>query len=300
MATAPEWASRLPVALPRPGTIPISDSVALRRPLQRTTAVRLALAVLLLLLTGFAVWRAAALNPRPVPFLDRRTTTIVVLDQSKSIYIGAFRRIASLLKVLVDANAPVGLVAFSDTAYEMMPPGTHGAELAPMLRFYTKGRPGESDLDPLTLFPASPWGDVFSGGTKISAGIDLARDIVHRDHVRHATIVLASDLETAGEDEPKLGLSLLNATQDPKIDVKILPLFPIADDLQFFEKYLPASAFIKASQLHAKAAETSTHRLLVSSPWPIVLVGALLLLALAANELSCARVLVARPQEATS
>ena|SRR5919197_1355483 len=300
MATAPEWTRRIPVALPRRGTIPVSDSVALRRPLQRTTAVRLALALLLVLLTGFAVWRAAALNPRPVPFLDRRTTTIVVLDQSKSIYIGAYRRIASLLKVLVDADAPVGLVAFSDTAYEMMPPGTHGSELAPMLRFYTKGRPGESDLDPLTLFPATPWGDVFSGGTKISAGIDLARAVAHRDHVRHATIVLASDLETAGEDEPKLALSLLNATHDPTVDVKVLALFPIADDLQFFEKYLPPSAFIRASQLHAGPAEATSHRLLISSPWPIVLVGALLLVALAANELTCARVVVAPQPEATS
>jgi hypothetical protein len=300
MVTAPDWAHRLPLAVPRRGTIPITDSVALRRPLQRTTTIRFALATLLLLLAAFAVWRAAALSPRPVPFLDRRTTTIIVLDQSKSIYIGAYRRIASLFKVLVGANAPVGLVAFSDTAYEMMPPGTHGSELAPMLRFYTRGRPGESDLDPLTLFPATPWGDVFSGGTKISAGIDLARAIAHRDHVRHATIVLASDLETAGEDEPKLALSLLSATRDPALDVKVLPLFPIADDLQFFQKYLPPNAFIKASQLHAPAADTTRHRLLVSSPWPIVLVGALLFLALAANEVSCARVVVAPPREATS
>ena len=300
MVATPEWSRRVPLAVPRRGTIPVADSVALRRPLQRTTALRLALAVLLLALTGFAVWRAAALNPRPVPFLDRRTTTIVVLDQSKSIYVGAYRRIASLLKVLVDANAPVGLVAFSDTAYEMMPPGTHGSELAPMLRFYTRGRRGESDLDPSTLFPASPWGDVFSGGTKISAGIDLARSISHRDHVRHATILVVSDLETAGEDEPKLGLSLLAARRDPTLDVKVLPLFPIADDLQFFRKYLPRSAFINPRQLHAEAAHTPVHRLLVSSPWPIVLVGALLLLALAANEVSLARVVVPPPREATS
>jgi hypothetical protein len=300
MVTAPDWARRVPVAFPRRGTIPISDSIALRGPLRRTTAVRLALAVLLLLLTAFAVWRAAALNPRPVPFLDRRTTTIVVLDQSKSIYVGAFRRIAGLLRVLVDANAPVGLVVFSDTAYEMMPPGSHGSELAPMLRFYTKGSPGETDLDPTTNYPATPWGDVFSGGTKISSGIDLAQAIVHRDHVRHATIVLASDLETAGEDEPKLGLSLLAVEHDPRLDMKVLPLFPLAEEFQFFRKYLPASSFIKPSQLHAPKAPSTGVRLLVSSPWPVVVVGALLLIALAANELSCARVLVAPPREATS
>jgi hypothetical protein len=300
MVTAPEWLARVPVAIPTRAAIPISDSVALRLPLRRTTAVRIVLGVLLLLLAAFAVWRAASLNPRPLPFLERRTTTIVVLDQSKSIYIGAYRRIASLLRALIASDAPVGVVAFSDTAYEMMPPGTHGRTLAPMLRFYTKARPGETNLDPLTNFPASPWEDVFSGGTKISAGIDLARSIAHRDHVRHATIVLASDLETAGEDQPNLGESLLHVTHDPTLDMKVLPLFPIQDDLQFFQRFLPASAFIKPSQLHVAATNPSRFRLLVSSPWPLVVVGALLLLGLAANELSCARLLVVRPREATS
>ena len=300
MVTAPEWLARVPVAIPSRAAIPVSDSVALRMPLRRTTVVRIVLGAALLFLAAFAVWRAAALKPTPLPFLERRTTTILVLDQSKSIYIGAYRRIASLLRALIAADAPVGVVAFSDTAYEMMPPGTHGRTLAPMLRFYTKARPGETNLDPLTDFPASPWEDVFSGGTKISAGIDLARSIVHRDHVRHATIVLASDLETAGEDQPNLGESLLNVTHDPRLDMKVLPLFPILDDLQFFRKFLPPSAFIKASQLHVAATNPSRFRLLVSSPWPLVVVGALLLLALAVNELSCARLLVVRPREATS
>jgi hypothetical protein len=169
-----------------------------------------------------------------------------------------------------------------------------------LVRFYTKSRPGETNLDPLTAYPASPWEDVFSGGTKISAGMELARAIVHRDHVRHATIVLVSDLETAGEDEPALAQELLLATHDPTIDVKVLPLFPILDDLLFFRKFLPASGFINASQLHVQAAEATRFRLLVASPWPLVVVGALLLLALAVNELSCARVLVVRPREAPS
>lgn len=300
MATAPEWVRRVPVAVPTRSAIPLSDSVALRSPLRRTTAVRIVLGALLLLLAAFAVWRAAALSPRPVAFLGRQTTTIVVLDQSLSIYVAADRRIASLLRALVAANGPVGVVAFSDTAYEMMPPGTHAAVLAPMIRFYTKARPGETNLDPVTGFPASPWEDVFSGGTKISAGIDLARSIAHRDHVRHATIVLASDLETASEDQPNLAESLVKVSHDPTLDMKVLPLFPILNDLQFFQKFLPASAFIKPSQLHAQAASPTRFRLLVSSPWPLVVVGALLLLALAVNELSCARLLVLRPREATS
>jgi hypothetical protein len=141
---------------------------------------------------------------------------------------------------------------------------------------------------------------VFSGGTKISAGIDLARSIAHRDHVRHATIVLASDLETASEDQPALAQALLLARRDPTLDMKVLPLFPIIDDYQFFRRILPASAFIKPAELRVRAANPTRLRLLVSSPWPLVVVGSLLLLALAVNELSCARVLVLRPQEASS
>jgi hypothetical protein len=300
MVIAPEWVRRLPAVAPRRAAIPISDAVALRLPLIRTTLVRLTLGAALVVLVLAAVWRASALDPRPLPFLDRRTTTIVVLDQSKSVYVGAYRRIASLLRALAYADAPVGVVAFSDTAYEMMPPGTHGSELAPLLRFYTKGRRGETNLDPDTGFPSTPWEDVFSGGTKISAGLDLARAIVHRDHVRHATVVLASDLETASQDEAKLAQSLLVAKHDSDLRLKVLPLFPIAEDLDFFRKFLPPSAFVKAPQLHPRAVGATRTRLLVSSPWPLVLVGALLLLALAANELLCARVLAVRPMETAS
>jgi hypothetical protein len=300
MVTAPDWTRRIPTALPRRGAIPISDTLALRLPLIRTTIVRLALAAALVLLVFAAVWRASALNPRPLPFLDRRTTTIVVLDQSKSVYVGAYRRIAGLLRALATADAPVGVVAFSDTAYEMMPPGTHGSELMPLLRFYTKGRPGETNLDPDTGFPSSPWADVFSGGTKISAGIDLARSIVDRDRVRSATIVLASDLETASEDEPNLAQSLLLARRDPRVHLKVLPLFPIPDELQFFQKFVPPSAFIKPAQLRPHAVGAVHTRLLVASPWPLVLIGALLLLALAANETLCARVVTVRGPEVAS
>src|SRR5438874_2706570 len=198
MVTAPEWAHRLPRR--RRGAIPLSDADAVRFALRRTTLVRLALAGLLVALGALAVWRAAVLNPRPVSFLPSSTTSVVVLDQSKSVYISSYRRIAQMLRKLVAADVPVGLVAFSDTAYEMLPPGARGSELKPLLRFYTPGH-GGSNVDPETLYAANPWQDVFSGGTKISAGLDMARSLLHRDHIRNGTVLLASHLETAGEDE---------------------------------------------------------------------------------------------------
>jgi von Willebrand factor type A domain len=301
MVTVPERARRLP-RLPgsRRPAIPLADSAALRGAVRRTTWIRLGLAGALLLLTAFAVWRATTLNPRPLAFLDRHTTTVVVLDESKSVSSDAYRRIATLIRALSDANAPVGLVVFSDTAYEMMPPGSSGSELRPLLRFFTKAQSGETNLDPDTSFPASPWQDVFSGGTKISAGIDLAQSIIHRDRVKYATIVLVSDLETAGDDQPALADSLLSVTHDPRIRMKVLPLFPVDIDMQFFRKYLPASAFISGTQVQVAAARGPRQRLLVANPWPFVLVGALLMVALAANELLCGRIVLASPKEAAA
>ena len=294
MATVRERLERARNAYRPRRAIPISDAVALRGAIRRTTIVRLAVGAALVLLGVLAVWRAAELKPRPVSFVNPQTTTIVVLDQSNSVYITAYKRIAQMLRALVRTNAPTGLVAFSDTAYEMMPPGMHGANLRPLLRFYTR-HPG-ANVDPNTLFSANPWQDVFSGGTKISAGIDLARSIAHRDHIRHATIVLVSDLETAGEDEPKLAESLVAAKHDRTVQVKVVPLFPNSQDLQFFERFLPRSAFVTPAQLHLRPLR-DTRPLLVSSPWPIVVAAGLLLLLLAANELWCTRVLMppARP-----
>jgi hypothetical protein len=294
MVAYPDWARR--VAVHGRGAIPLSDGPALRVPLRRTTVVRFVLAGLLALLAALAVWRATALNPRPLTYLPARSTTVVVLDQSKSIDIGAYRRIAALLRGLIAANAPVGLVAFSDTAYEMMPPGSRGSELKPLLRFYTPDRAAGSNVDPETLFPASPWQSVFSGGTEVSAGLILARSILHRDHVRGGTIVLASDLETASQDQAKLAESLVQITHDKSVHLKILPLFPVQADLEFVRQFVKRSTFINPSQLRVRSAAAIRRHLIAASPLALSVVGALLLLALAANELACGRLFLSDPQ----
>ena len=138
----------------RGGAVPLSDTDPLRRPLRRTTVIRFTLGAAILLLAALAVWRAAALGVRPLTFLPARSTSEVVLDQSKSIDTKADRRVGRLLRAIVAANNPVGLVAFSDSAYELMPPGSPGSELAPVLRYYVPTRGAGSNVDPTTLFPA--------------------------------------------------------------------------------------------------------------------------------------------------
>jgi hypothetical protein len=283
--------------LPRRRSIPLSDAAGVRFALRRTTLVRVGLAAALVVVGAIAIWRATALNPRPVSFLPASTTTVVVIDQSKSVYISSYRRIAQMLRRLVNSNVPVGLVAFSDTAYEMMPPGAQGSELAPLLRFYTPGH-GGSNVNPETQYAANPWQDVFSGGTKISSGLVLAQSMLHRDHIRNGTILLASDLGTAGEDEPDLAQALIRIEHDASVHLRIVPLYPVQDDLQFFQRFVPTRDFVKPAQLQVKAVQESRRRLIADTPWPLLLAGGLLLLLLAANELACGRLHVPRPRGA--
>jgi hypothetical protein len=279
--------------------IPLTEAPALRRALLRTTIVRLVLACLLVVLAVLAVWRAETPTARAVSFLPQRSTTVIVLDQSKSVYVSAYLRIAAVLRRLAQANVPVGLVVFSDTAYELLPPGTRGSELRPLLRFFTPERRG-ANLNPEALFPTNPWQGAFSGGTKISSGLQLAESILHRDRVRGGTILLLSDLGTAGEDQSRVAETLVRIRHDRSVTLKIAPLFPIESDLLFFERFVPRRDFVRPAQIAAVNATPAQHRLASASPWPFLVAAGLLLLALAANELLCGRVFLQRPQEAAA
>ena len=255
------------------------------------------LGLALVALAAFAVWRAANLDPQPVSFIPQNATTIVVVDQSKSIYAGAYLRIASAFRRLVAADVPMGLVAFSDTAYEMLPPEARSSDLKPLLRFYVPTKTGEN-VDPETSFPASPWDSVFSAGTKISSGLDLALSMLRRDHVKHGVILLASDLQTAAEDQTSLAQTLNEIRHDPQVTLRLLPLFPLKADRQFFASFVPRRDFLKPSQIQSTKATAARTGVIGSTPWPLLVVAGLLLLALAVNELLCARVRVPAAAEA--
>jgi hypothetical protein len=286
----------LPLAIRRAATIPLPDARSLRPELRRTTLVRLGLVAALVALGVTAVWRANANDTRTVTFLPHRETAIVVLDESKSIYITAYKRIDALLTRLVAADASVGLVAFSDTAYELLPPGSHGTELQALIRYYRPGGGGAVD-DSSSNFSANPWEVGFSAGTKISSGLDLAQEIVHRDRLTHATILLASDLETASEDQPLLTRTLLSLRRDPRVTLRIVPLFPIAEDREFFERLVGKKPFVDPSKLDFPARGEAHSRFLGGTPTSFLVVAVILLLALAVNELTCSRVYIPRPRE---
>lgn len=279
--------------------IPLADAPHLRVALLRTTLIRLGLGGLLVAAAALAAWRAAHLDVRPVSFLPAGSTTLITIDQSKSIYPGAYRRIAEVLRKLIAADVPVGMVAFSDTSYEMFPPGARGSDLEPLLRFYTPANDG-TNIDPTTAFRTTPWDNIFAGGTKISSGLELAEQIIHRDRVRNGTILLLSDLQTASDDQLALAQALERIRRDPDVRLKIVPLAPLAQDRAFFQRFVPRSDFITAGELEARGSANPHHSLVAGTPWSLVALCAVLLVLLGANELLCGRLELARPRaEAT-
>jgi hypothetical protein len=292
---------RLPTALRRPA-IPLADLGSLRGPVLRTTAIRLGLLAALLLLAAVSLWRAARLEARTLTFIPRDTSAVLVIDQSKSVYLVGYRAIGAIIRKFADADAPVGLVMFSDIAYELLPPASHGGELRPLLRYYTPLGGGSSggELDPDTHFPANPWDNTFSGGTKVSAGVDLARRILERDRVKHGTILLVSDLDTVDSDLPALARTLATLQTDPRIDLRVFALQPSPQPLAFFRRFLAKKDFVSPASIETDRRVEGRQRLEAASPTWLLVPALLLLGLLAANELLCSRVELRRPQEASA
>jgi hypothetical protein len=288
----------VPTALRRPA-IPLADVAALRRPLDRTTAIRLGLLAALLLLAVIALWRAATLEARTFTFIPRDRSAVLVVDQSKSVYLVGYRAIGAIFRRFADTDGPVGLVMFSDIAYELLPPGTHGSELRPLLHYYTPTSRG-NQLDADTNFPANPWDNTFSGGTKVSSGLEMARQILARDHVKHGTILLVSDLDTVDTDLPSLARSLAILRRDPRVDLRIFGLQPNPEPLAFFRRFVPKDAFVTPANVNASPRVEGKQRLEAASPTWLLVPAIMMLVLLAANELLCCRVELRHPGEASA
>jgi hypothetical protein len=265
--------------------IPNGDLGALRRPVRRATVLRavLGLALVGVLLAALGVARSR--DARPDPLLAPGTTGMIVLDLSASA--GLNPEVGALLRRVAAANQRTGFIGFSDVAYELVPPGTPGRDLAPMARFFSPGEDGST--------PPDPWSTAFSAGTRISAGIEAAHDALRRDGIERGSIVLASDLEGVAEDLVRIP-ALLTALRLEGIEFRILPLAARDEQKRYFERIAGADAFIDSASLLAGGAGRSGFRLAEEeTPWRfLVLAGALALL-LAVNERLCGRLGLSAP-----
>jgi hypothetical protein len=274
---------------PRP-SIPVSDAGALDPAARRTRRVRLVLAAAAILLLLGALVFSRELQARPNSYFAAGGSGIVVVDLSTSVDPARYRRLARVLRTFVETNQPVGLVVYSDTAYEMVPPGTRGAELRPLLRYFElrqQPREGERRQQGFA-FPESPWSGTFRGGTRISTGLSVARELVERDGIEPGSVVLVSDLDDSPFDIPPLTQEIIRYQRDG-IRLRVVPLFPAREDRDLFERLVGSDAFVQNDELLANTALEERRTLVGAFPLALVVAGALLLLVLGFNEQVCGR-----------
>jgi hypothetical protein len=267
----------------QPGaTVPYRDAGAFRRAGRRTTIVRTALALALVaaaaLELGFA--RRGAITE--ASYLPSNGTNVVVMDFSYSITGSEYSLTVNALRKIAASGNPVGMIGFSDVAYQLLPPGTPSRELEPVARLFV---PLPSAHDEIK-FPSSPWTDL-QGGTRISTGLDLADQSLQRAHVHKAAVVLISDLETSSDDAPAV-VDAVSSLQRHGYSLHLVGLAPTPPSLHFFEGLVGKQAFVGEKSLGSSVENPGSSGLLSGqTPWAFVLAAALLAVLLAANELWC-------------
>jgi hypothetical protein len=271
-----------PGALPRPrGGIPLADAAAFDTTARRTTVLRLALAVAIAALAAVCLQLARGLDSQPSSYFAGGTNGVIVIDFSTSIDPGKYGRIARVLRTVTETSQPVGLVAYSDSAYEVVPPGTRGDVLRPVLRFYE--RPAPRGRGFFNRFPDSPWSGTFRGGTKISAGLRVARETLEREHVLNGSVLLVSDLDDSPFDIAALTQEAVRY-RSAGINLRLVPLFPSREDREMFTRLMGRRAFVGHPELLRNSALEERHTLVGAFPWPLVLAIAGVLGLLALNE----------------
>jgi Mg-chelatase subunit ChlD len=275
--------------------LPLADAALFGRAARRTTVVRATLAVVLVAALAVEVFvlthgtrRAAAAAAAGAP-----KHTIVVLDLSGSIEGPAYAQVGSLLDSLAANTGDgrrVGLVLFSDVAQEALPPDTKPQELRAYARYFRplgSGRARRSDSGLGTVYPDNPWTISFSGGTKISSGLALARRLIIRDHVRSTRVLVVSDLFDSVVDYRRLKSELLAYTRMPGVELRVLPIEPHSrDTMHMFASYLGERRVALAAPPPARVEAAGP-----TAPFPIafVVLLAVVAVALAGNELVAPR-----------
>lgn len=258
----------------RPATLAYSDAAALRRLAVRTRALRIGLLVTLLALVGAAAVVAPRANGRAVQEVAPKTSGVLVIDVSRSIIDSEFDRIGTVLAHYAKQKGHLGLVLFSDVPYEVLPPGSPTSAILPILHFFT---PIKGHL------PPNPWDATFRAGTKISAALQLARQMLLQVHVKQGAITLISDLETASSDTVALTQTLVTLRREG-VRVQAIPVFRSQQGLALFKSVLGANALLPEPRPLKGDVKGLSRAPRPGLPVALLILGGLVLLALAANE----------------
>ena len=254
--------------------LPLADAPALWPLARRTRRIRVALGVALVALFAASLFAAFQLTTRPTSYFASGGKGIVLMDFSLSVDPRSNVRLATLLKSLADSDQRLGLVAFEEEAYELLPPGTRGDEIRPMLRFFGGKAP--------TFASETPWSRSFLGGTNIGRGLRLSRQVAERTGSN--SVLLVSDLEDSASDIPLLTDELSRYRREA-IRLRVIPLFPAAKDLALFRSLAGPDAIVRTSALEQNASVAEHRSVVAAFPVWLFLIGGALLALLAVNEI---------------
>ena len=264
--------------------IPTSDPRPLRRAARRTLFLRVGLAFGLAGALALAFLVARDRDVRHAPLVPSGTTGIVVIDLSASVFESA---LGDTLERMARAGERAGLVAFSDVGYELLPPGTPARELVPLLRYLKPGQ-GEAAGE----LPVNPWAS-FRAGTRISAGLQIAREALIRERISDGSIVLISDLEILPDEVERLATEIARLRQEG-VTIRIVPLAPTAEKRSLIERLTGPAALLRDPGEAGAVRAPEERTLRGAAPWLFIFVGAVLVLLMAGNERALSRFEVGR------
>jgi hypothetical protein len=259
--------------------VPLSDLASLEGPARRARAVRLGCAAALIV-TVLAI-AASVPDVHGRRFLPADTVAVVVLDLSSSIRPTTYRLIGLELASLAKTDQRVGLVVFSDVAYEALPPGTPASELQAFARYYQDDKIRRArDGTPLAR---NPWDEWFSAGTNISSGLQLAAQLLRLSGAGRGGVVLFSDLADDPTDLRPLG-RVISLYEQRHIPLRVVALDPTREDRDFWVELLGPGSL---SNVQIPTGDAGRGSLVVESAFParFVVLGGLVVLLLAANVL---------------
>lgn len=295
-----DWRMRTP-------GLPTSATAELGGAYRRTRLLRFALAFAALALLGTSFALARSLESLPTTYFATGSGGVVVLDLSTSVDVQKAQRAQRVLRSLVETDGRIGLVVFSDSAYEMLPPDTRSAELEPLLPFFSSGpqisrdnvrrtRGGRVVPNTPSARPReSPWSLTFRGGTRISTGLVEARRIVEREGDRNLSVLLISDLDNSGFDTSDL-TEELGRYEQAGIDLRVIPLFPGPEDRELFVQLVGKESLVARPEILRNTDVQERQTVIGAFPWALAALGAALLLLLAANERFCGRLTWGAPR----
>jgi hypothetical protein len=288
-----------------PQAIPLADADAMAKSARRQTFVRVILAVgLVAALVGAVVFAQRPGEGERI-IVKGADSGVVVLDLSASIGQPG-RTVVDPFEYLADTDQEFGLVIFSGRAYEMLPPGTSSAELRPIIRALLpfpdvclartdiqcppdtrRVVPDSKEGQRIRRLSVTPWDSNWRGGTEISTGLNLARQMLERHNMKDHGVLLISDLDDATLDVPQLTRELITYRAEG-IPIHLVALAPFDDDRFFFERILGKDAFVNHADM-TPGLDARRRAQRAGVPEGLTGLALLLLTLLALNEHFCGR-----------